>query len=36
MIDALDSLNVEQAAESNKESLEKLGGLNGLLKKIIW
>jgi len=33
-VETLDALNVEQAAETNKEHLDKIGGINGLVKKI--
>jgi len=33
-VETLDALNVEQAAESNKEHLDKIGGIDGLVKKI--
>ena len=33
-IETLDSLNVEQASESNKANLDELGGIDGLVKKI--
>jgi magnesium-transporting ATPase (P-type) len=33
-VETLEALNVEQAAETNKEHLDKIGGINGLVKKI--